>query len=79
MRGGGEEQLPMGGQVVLGACADRPGSKPPAVAFDAIELDGSCHGSRVLLMGIWRITVTVSNFPLAGGLTVIRRSRCFLC
>ena len=29
LRGGGEEQLPMGRQVVLGACADRPGSKAP--------------------------------------------------
>ena len=50
----------MGGQVVLRASADRPGSKPPAVAFDAIELDGSCHGSRVLHMGIWQIIVTIS-------------------
>ena len=51
LRGGGEEQLPMRCQVVLGACADRPGSKAPAITFDAVELDGSCQGFPALYQG----------------------------
>ena len=55
LRGSGEEQLPMDRQVVLGARPDRPGSKAPAAAFDAIELDGSRHCFPVLFLGIWEI------------------------
>jgi hypothetical protein len=49
------------GHLRLNRAADRHGvcevdrkSKAPAVAFNAIELDGSCHGFPVLPLGIWQ-------------------------